>query len=175
MFLTIHLSLHQQEGKEGVKGNKPKKGGCCGSRQPPLSTASNTEHKGKEGSGPGVGLPVLLHEQKYYMPLELESLGADVTARDIFFTKFCVHAVFLARSLMCVVSCVAAFAIIPVTGGEKDGPTSLTLQEFLESEAFKCNPNMKVCVCMCMCLYTAKKKNTKRKELILYTKEKKEY
>lgn len=70
------------EGKEGVKVDKPKKGGCCGSRQPPPSTASNSEHK--------------------------------------------------------------AFAIIPVTGGEKDGPTSLTLQEFLESEAFKCNPNMKV-------------------------------
>ncbi|XP_063875632.1 LOW QUALITY PROTEIN: mucin-2-like [Scylla paramamosain] len=36
------------------------------------------------------------------------------------------------------------FAIIPVVGGEKDGPTSLTLQEFLELEALKCNPNMKV-------------------------------
>ncbi|XP_045111365.1 LOW QUALITY PROTEIN: mucin-5AC-like [Portunus trituberculatus] len=34
--------------------------------------------------------------------------------------------------------------IIPVVGGEKDGATSLTLQEFLELEALKSNPNMKV-------------------------------
>lgn len=80
--------------------------------------------------------------------LEWENLAAGVTAGDRhLFIKFCalsVCAVVLACSLMCVASHFAAFAIIPVTGGEKDGPTSLTLQEFLESEALKCNPNMKV-------------------------------
>ena len=49
-------------------------------------------------------------------------------------------------SVCCIVAlcCIAAFAIIPVVGGEKDGATSLTLQEFLELEALKSNPNMKV-------------------------------
>ncbi|KAG0726832.1 Metal regulatory transcription factor 1 [Chionoecetes opilio] len=37
-----------------------------------------------------------------------------------------------------------AFAIIPVGREGKDGPSSLTLQEFLELETLKSNPNMKV-------------------------------
>ncbi|XP_042880538.1 uncharacterized protein LOC122258588 [Penaeus japonicus] len=36
------------------------------------------------------------------------------------------------------------FAIIPVASDEGESPTSLTLQDFLKSEALKCNPNMKV-------------------------------
>lgn len=35
------------------------------------------------------------------------------------------------------------FAIIPVGSDEGESPTSLTLQDFLKSEALKCNPNMK--------------------------------
>lgn len=38
------------------------------------------------------------------------------------------------------------FAIIPVASDEGESPTSLTLQDFLKSEALKCNPNMKASV-----------------------------